>query len=240
VEQHLAASVNITGPMTSMYRWQGKIETAEEWQCLMKTTRERYAEIELLIHNLHSYELPGIIVLPITGGKPAYLNWIDQETQEGISPQREDVKEALSKSQLIQKLADAHEQLIEVATLAHQRGMICNDDGWGPREILAHIAGWETMAAVRIPKIVAGIPPISYVNEEQHAASDDNTNATVIAMIGQQSFDDIRQILRDAYQRDIQMLNELDESLFHPNNYVYKRTIAAINHCNDRKQGLEQ
>jgi len=54
IERHLAASVNISGPITSLYRWQGNIETTEEWQCVIKTVRERYSDLEHIIQTVHS------------------------------------------------------------------------------------------------------------------------------------------------------------------------------------------
>lgn len=69
IEQHIAAAINISGPMVSVYRWQGKVETAEEWQCFIKTTRERYSDVECVIHEFHSYELPGILALPLATGR---------------------------------------------------------------------------------------------------------------------------------------------------------------------------
>jgi hypothetical protein len=61
----------------------------------------------------------------------------------------------MSKEQLLQELAEAFEQLIGTATEAAQRGVTRQGDTWGPREIVAHLAGWEVMATVRIPKIAA-------------------------------------------------------------------------------------
>ena len=64
----------------------------------------------------------------------------------------------MSKEQLLQEFAQTYEDLMETATLAAQRGVTQGRDGWGPREIVAHLAGWEVMASVRIPRIVAGMP----------------------------------------------------------------------------------
>lgn len=80
VEQGLAACVNVMAPCTSVYRWQGKLETATEVPVLVKTTRERYAELESAIRAAHSYELPEIIAVPVTAGLPAYLAWVVAET----------------------------------------------------------------------------------------------------------------------------------------------------------------
>jgi periplasmic divalent cation tolerance protein len=80
VEQGLVACVNILAPCTSMYHWQGKIESTQEVPLLIKTTQSRYIEVEAAICKLHPYELPEIIQVPITAGLPAYLQWITTET----------------------------------------------------------------------------------------------------------------------------------------------------------------
>jgi periplasmic divalent cation tolerance protein len=74
------ACVNVLAPCLSIYHWQGKTESAEEIPLLIKTTEERYAEVEQLILTNHPYELPEIIRVPITGGLPEYLQWITNET----------------------------------------------------------------------------------------------------------------------------------------------------------------
>ena len=76
VEKRLAACVQIVGPIVSIYRWQGAIETAQEWQCLIKSRRDRFEAVEGLIKALHAYEVPEIIMLPITGGHASYLRWL--------------------------------------------------------------------------------------------------------------------------------------------------------------------
>ena len=80
VERGEAACVNILAPCTSIYHWQGKTESAQEIPLLIKTTQARYAAVERTIRELHPYELPEIIHVPITGGLPAYLAWLAQET----------------------------------------------------------------------------------------------------------------------------------------------------------------
>ena len=80
VEQKLAACVNILGPCESVYRWQGKVETAREVPLMIKTTRARYAEVEAVIQAMHVYEVPEIIVLAVENGLPAYLDWVRTET----------------------------------------------------------------------------------------------------------------------------------------------------------------
>lgn len=79
VERRLAACVQTIGPIRSRYRWQGAIEEAEEWQCLAKTEASRYAEVEAAIRELHSYEEPEIVALPIVAGSSGYLSWVSAE-----------------------------------------------------------------------------------------------------------------------------------------------------------------
>ena len=80
VERQLAACVNILAPCQSVYRWQGKVECAQEVPLLIKTTRERYPALEAAILAIHPYEVPEIIALPIETGLPAYLAWLSAET----------------------------------------------------------------------------------------------------------------------------------------------------------------
>lgn len=75
-----AACVNVLAPCISIYHWQGKTESAQEVPMLIKTTQEKYAEVEQTIRAHHPYELPEIILVPIAGGLPAYLDWISKET----------------------------------------------------------------------------------------------------------------------------------------------------------------
>jgi periplasmic divalent cation tolerance protein len=76
VERRLAACVQVVGPIASRYRWQGKVEKAQEWMCVAKTTATRYAELEAAIRELHSYEEPEIVATPIVAGSAGYLAWI--------------------------------------------------------------------------------------------------------------------------------------------------------------------
>jgi periplasmic divalent cation tolerance protein len=81
VEQRLAACVNRLAPVHSTYRWQGAIEQAVEVPLLIKSTRERYPELEAAIRTLHPYSVPEILALPIAGGYAPYLRWVDDQTQ---------------------------------------------------------------------------------------------------------------------------------------------------------------
>ncbi len=76
VERRLAACVQTIGPIASRYRWRGEVEQAREWQCLAKTEARRYAEVEAAIRELHSYEQPEIVAMPIVAGSRGYLDWI--------------------------------------------------------------------------------------------------------------------------------------------------------------------
>ncbi len=80
IEQQLAACVNILPGVTSVYRWQGKVESANETILLIKTTMARYPALEAAIKAQHPYELPEIVAVPINAGLPAYLAWVATET----------------------------------------------------------------------------------------------------------------------------------------------------------------
>jgi periplasmic divalent cation tolerance protein len=80
IERRLAACVNILAPCISVFRWKGEIQHDEEHPLLIKTARDRYAELEASIRANHPYELPEIIVVPIADGLPAYLQWVESET----------------------------------------------------------------------------------------------------------------------------------------------------------------
>ncbi len=85
VESRLAACVNILPGVQSVYRWQGAVERAEEIQLFIKTTTERYREVEEAIRTHHPYEVPEIIAVPIQQVSPAYLQWLNEATQESRS-----------------------------------------------------------------------------------------------------------------------------------------------------------
>ena len=80
VHLRLAACVNVLAPVTSFYRWEGREEEASEVPLLIKTTRERYAELEAAIRQRHPYSLPEILAWPVERGLPEYLSWVEQET----------------------------------------------------------------------------------------------------------------------------------------------------------------
>ena len=81
IENRAAACVNILAECASVYRWQGKVETANEVPLLIKTTRIAYPRLEETIRAHHPYELPEIIAVPVVAGLSGYLQWVAQETQ---------------------------------------------------------------------------------------------------------------------------------------------------------------
>ena len=81
VEERLAACVNILGPVRSVYRWKGAVQHDEEHPMLVKTTAERYPELEKALRAAHPYELPEIIAVPVERGLAAYLEWVAAETK---------------------------------------------------------------------------------------------------------------------------------------------------------------
>ena len=78
VERRLAACVNIVAPVQSIYRWQGKVESSEEWLLLIKTTTGMFSALSQAIHELHSYDVPECIAMSIEEGSENYLNWIGE------------------------------------------------------------------------------------------------------------------------------------------------------------------
>jgi periplasmic divalent cation tolerance protein len=82
VAQKLAACVNILDArVESIYRWKGKVESAKEFLLVMKTSRRRLAVLQEKIEELHSYDVPEIIALPIVAGSRRYLGWIDESVR---------------------------------------------------------------------------------------------------------------------------------------------------------------
>jgi periplasmic divalent cation tolerance protein len=79
VHLRLAACANVLPRISSFYRWEGKQEQAEEHPLLLKTTAERYPQLESAIRQRHPYALPEIIAWPVTAGLPEYLSWIEDE-----------------------------------------------------------------------------------------------------------------------------------------------------------------
>lgn len=83
VERRLAACVNLVGPVRSVYRWKQKVQNEQEYLLLIKTTTEHAAQLQSAFKELHPYELPECLQLPIAGGSDDYLAWLAAEVSSG-------------------------------------------------------------------------------------------------------------------------------------------------------------
>jgi periplasmic divalent cation tolerance protein len=83
VSRRLAACVQISGPIASTYRWQGAVETGEEWLCTVKTSGALFPQVEHVVKQLHPYEVPELIAMPIVAGSEAYLKWLGEQLSNG-------------------------------------------------------------------------------------------------------------------------------------------------------------
>lgn len=86
VRLRLAACVNVLSPATSFYRWEGRDEEATEIPVLIKSTRDRYPDLERAIRERHPYSVPEIIAWPVEQGFSAYLSWIEDACRPGAVP----------------------------------------------------------------------------------------------------------------------------------------------------------
>jgi len=82
VEEHLAACVNILPGARSVYEWQGRVEKEQELVLLIKSTDDRLPALEQRLLELHPYELPEFIVVPVVGGLAPYLSWIETQLEK--------------------------------------------------------------------------------------------------------------------------------------------------------------
>lgn len=83
LEERLAACVNITSPVRSLYRWEGRIADDQEWQMVIKTQARLFETLAARVRTLHSYDVPEIIALPVLAGTTDYVDWIQNETESG-------------------------------------------------------------------------------------------------------------------------------------------------------------
>ncbi|MFF3888807.1 divalent-cation tolerance protein CutA [Streptomyces sp. NPDC001914] len=80
ITARVAACAQVSGPVTSVYRWQGAVESAAEWKVLFKTTAARYPALEKYLLDAHDYDTPEIVATPVVAGSPDYLRWVEEET----------------------------------------------------------------------------------------------------------------------------------------------------------------
>jgi periplasmic divalent cation tolerance protein len=84
VEERLAACVNIVGSVCSVYRWKGSVTRDEEKLLLIKTAADRVERVRERIRELHTYEVPEILALPLGQSDPDYLGWLESSLREGL------------------------------------------------------------------------------------------------------------------------------------------------------------
>ncbi len=82
LDKKMASCIQISGPITSNYSWEDKLESTEEYMCIIKTRHNLYREIERLIIEMHPYEVPEIISTQILDGNKTYLDWMDNVIRE--------------------------------------------------------------------------------------------------------------------------------------------------------------
>lgn len=83
VQARLVACAQITGPITSTYWWDDQVEQDEEWLLVMKTDADRLDALTAHINERHSYDVPEVVAVPVTGGSSEYLSWVTEETRPG-------------------------------------------------------------------------------------------------------------------------------------------------------------
>jgi periplasmic divalent cation tolerance protein len=83
VARRAAACVQVSGPLVSTYHWQGRIETGEEWVCVIKSLASKYSQLEQMILELHPYDVPEILAVPVLAGHRRYLDWLATELDAG-------------------------------------------------------------------------------------------------------------------------------------------------------------
>jgi len=77
LKDRLIACANIVGPVSSLFWWKGKIDKANEFLVIMKSRKNLFKKLSERVKELHSYEVPEVIALPVIEGLPSYLNWLD-------------------------------------------------------------------------------------------------------------------------------------------------------------------
>lgn len=79
VEGRVAACAQVAGPIESTYWWQGAVETAQEWLCIIKSTDQLYEALETTIRDHHPYDVPEILAMPVSAGYSEYISWLESE-----------------------------------------------------------------------------------------------------------------------------------------------------------------
>jgi periplasmic divalent cation tolerance protein len=88
VDRRLAACVSIAPRVRSFYRWNGAVESSEEWLLLIKSSRTLFDPLRAAIEQAHSYDVPEVLALPVVDGAAAYLDWLQASLQpEGPTPE---------------------------------------------------------------------------------------------------------------------------------------------------------
>jgi periplasmic divalent cation tolerance protein len=82
IERRVAACAQVAGPVTSVYRWEGRVATDPEWQVFFKTAAARYDALEAYLREAHDYDVPEIIATPVVRGGADYLRWVVEETTD--------------------------------------------------------------------------------------------------------------------------------------------------------------
>lgn len=85
VDRRLAACVSIVPRLRSIYRWNGAVESAEEWLLLIKSSRALFEDLRTVLEGAHSYDVPEVLALPVVDGAAPYLNWMQANLQEGAA-----------------------------------------------------------------------------------------------------------------------------------------------------------
>jgi periplasmic divalent cation tolerance protein len=82
LQEQLVACVNLVGPIRSRYRWQGAVEEGEEMLLILKTCRQLLPALQARLLQLHPYQVPELLELPVLGGLPAYLQWVRDSVRQ--------------------------------------------------------------------------------------------------------------------------------------------------------------
>ncbi|WP_017599152.1 divalent-cation tolerance protein CutA [Nocardiopsis lucentensis] len=83
IEHRLAACAQVSGPITSFYRWEGEVQTDEEWMVVAKTSADRVDGLTAHVVEVHPYDVPEVVAVPVTRGNASYLSWVGDETRGG-------------------------------------------------------------------------------------------------------------------------------------------------------------